>query len=450
MNFYNNKEKKDSKKPVRYIEKMITNFWDALSPEVRRQGINIGKNNPPKPDGDILEIPYVGSIIAKITGFFNDISGSLENTIQEYKTKFEQACRQLKDNNTIATLTSILKGLETQKESDLKNIDEAIQLENNENKATQEKIEKQIRQNKIAIGEHPFKNVFWPILFAVFVSLGILSSEIFVNQKAFLFQAGENFFTSLVIAIGISFFTFSMGLATAKILQNSKIATKNKFIYITFISLIVIGVALGIAEMRTTMMEIMSAGQTGRSSFVVSKFTLVLINIGFYVSLVIVKLFFIPSPKVFESNRKHLEIKSDTNSKEKILKQLKTEAKNFPKKATSLKKEVINKYNTDKEEIEEKLKDNYKQIRSYQVAYNKNLSIANNVHKQLTNVAKQAIGIFIQQVNLFSSDDSQIQIPTDAIPELENPFKNYQYIDANTIDLLFATETFKASDYEKN
>ena len=68
----------------------------------------------------------------------------------------------------------------------------------------------------------------------------------------------------------------------------------------------------------------------------------------------------------------------------------------------------------------------------------------------MTNVAKQAIGIFIQQVNLFSSDDSQIQIPTDAIPELENPFKNYQYIDANTIDLLFATETFNATDYEKN
>lgn len=439
---------KDKKRPIRYVEKMIANFWEIYAPEVRRQGINIGKSNPPKPGSNFLEIPYITSIIAKVTSFFNDIGGSLENSLQENKTKFEQGIGQLKDNNVIATLASVLNGLKAQKTADFKEVENNAKQERTDNISEQQKLEKQIKQNQISIGEHPYKNVFWSILFAIFIGGGILASEVFVNQKAFLFQFGENFFTSLIIALGISFFTFLMGLATARTIQNQKITPKNKVYYIAFFTVIVIGVALGIAEMRTTMMKIMSEGQTGRASFVVSKFTLILINIGFYVSLVILKLFFVPSPKVFESNRRYLALKKDSELKKKLLKQLKKELKGSPQKLASQKKAIEKKYVADKLEIELKLQNNYEQIRGYQLAYNKDLSIANNVHKQLSNLAKQAIGIFIQQVNLFSEDDAQIQISNNVIPDLENPFEDYNYIDANAIDLLFATETFNASDYE--
>jgi hypothetical protein len=164
------KQQKQDKRPIRYIEKMIASFSDSLFPKSRKQGINVGKNNPPKPESDILEIPYVGTIIAKVTSIFNHISGSLEDKIQENRTKFEQAYNQLKNNNIIASLSSKIKGLESIKNSDLKDVDKNIEQELAENLAEQGKLEKQIRQSAIAIAEHPYKNVFWPLLFAVLFS----------------------------------------------------------------------------------------------------------------------------------------------------------------------------------------------------------------------------------------------------------------------------------------
>ena len=444
----NKKKQTQNKRPIRYIEKLIASFLEILFPEARKQGINVGKNNPPKPGSNILEIPYVGIIIAKVTSFFNDISSSFEERIQENKTKFEQTYNKLKDNKIIASLTSKIIALETIKDSELKEVDDNIKRERSENLEEQAKIEKQIRQNAIAIAEHPYKNVFWSICFAVFFSIGILASEVFVNQKAFLFQEGENYLSSLIISIGISLTTFLFGFATAKLIQNSEISINNKIIYITLLSIAFVGVAYGVAEMRTKMMSIMSEGQTGRASFIVSKMTLILINIGFYISLIILKLVLVPHPSVFESNQKHRAIKKDTEAKQSILKLLKKELKDLPKKSSNEKKAIKKKFSEDKRAIEIELEDNYNELKGYQIGYNKNLSIAKNIHKQLSNVAKEAIGIFIQQINLFSSDDSQIKISENAIPELENPFDDYPYLDANSIDLLFNTETFKTPDYE--
>jgi hypothetical protein len=446
----NNREPKQDKRPIRYIEKMIESLSDRIFPEARKQGINIGKNSPPKQEADILEIPYVGTITAKVTALFNDISGSLEEKIQEYKTKFEQGYNQLKDNNIITSLTSKQKGLESLKETDLKEVDTNTEQERNENLAAQSKLEKQISQNDVAIGEHPYKDIFWPMVFAVFFSLGILSSEIFVNQKAFLFQAGENFFTSFMIALGISLVTFLFGFATAKVIQSDKISITNKIIYISLLSIAFIGVAYGVAEMRTKMMTIMSEGQTGRASFIVSKLTLILINIGFYVGLIIIKILLVPDPSVFACNQQNRAFEKDTKAKKNALNKLKTEIKKLPKKAHNQKKEIKEKYSKESLALEKEVNNNYNQLREYQLGYNKYLSIAKNVHKQLSNLAKQAISVFIQQVNLFSIDDSQIKISKDSIPDLENPFEDYPYMDTNTIDLLFNTETFKTPDYENH
>lgn len=447
---FNNQQKKDNKRTIIYLEKVVSSFSDILFSESRKQGINVGKNNPPSPDSNILEIPYVGSIIAKVTSFFNDISSSFEERIQENKTKFEQTYNKLKDNKIIASLTSRIKALEDVKDSDILAVDEAEQRQRSENLAEQAKLEKQIRQNAIAITEHPYKNVFWSVCFAVLFSFGILASEVFVNQKAFLFQEGENYLSSLIISIGISLTTFLFGYATAKLIQNNKIPLKNKIIFISLLSIAFVGVAYGVAEMRTKMMSIMSEGQTGRASFIVSKLTLILINIGFYISLIILKLTLVPHPSVFESNQKHSAIKKDTEAKQSILNLLKKELKDLPEKSNSEKRVIKQKFFEDKKAVEIEIENKYNELKGYQIGYNKNLSIAKNIHKQLSNIAKQAISIFIQQINLFSSDDSQIKISENAIPELENPFDDYPYLDATTIDLLFNTETFKTPDYENH
>ena len=143
-----------------------------------------------------------------------------------------------------------------------------------------------------------------------------------------------------------------------------------------------------------------------------------------------------------------MAIKADIIAKRKLIQQLQKELKELPKKAQAQKKAIQEKYAQEIIDLETELKNNYNEIKSFQIAYNKTLTIANSAHKQLSNIAKQAIGIFIQQINLFSADDAQIQMTNNTISELENPFAAYKFIDAATIDQLFKPQTTNTQNYE--
>lgn len=422
------------------IDKATNEFSQKIMADAKQKGKNSGLSDSIDSESEIIKLPVVSSLLARSSAFLNDLSGSLERDLQEYYTKYKQSFKALTKNNFIQSKLNKKEQLKTDKQNEIKAVDISVQERKKENEAEQKNTINGIKKNDIEIAEYPFTKVTTTVILSVLLIVGILSSEAFVNQKAFLFQKGENFITSLTIAIGISFATYLLGYASAKIVRNKKLEVQHKILGVVGISLVALGVYYGIAELRVSMMETLSEGQTGRNAFVVSKFTLILINVGFYVALIIVKLMMYPKKSVFENNAKHKAIKKDTAKKKSKLESLKKEYKQFPTVAKKEKNEISKRFDQQIAKEEAEIQQNYKEIKTHQVKFNKVLSVGINLYNQVNQIALQSVGVYIEQTNLFSDFKTPLKMEVSDIPKLDNPFANYTYIEEEEVEQLFRPE----------
>lgn len=427
---------KNSKNP-KSVDRMIENHKTEITIEARKKGQQVARNNPPTGKDNISEIPTVRGFLGKTSALLTDISGSIEPKLQGTYTKFRQGKNELIQSNFVQSHRNKITELAVSKKAEKQAVEIAIQEEKENNETDITQTEKRVRMNESRLADYPFKNVFWSVILSVLFTVGILTSEVFTNQKAFLFLKGESYLSSLVIALGISFITFLLGFATSYVIQHKKITDQLRTALIIGLSLIALGVFWGVAELRTTMMESMNAGADGRAGFIISKTTLILINLGFYVALIIVKLLLFPKPEVFANNRTHKKIKSEINKGKKQVKTLKSAQKHLPKKERDTKANIDKSYAKKEEEVTKELEAERKKLKQYEVEYNQTLSIGINIYKQLNEVCLESIGTFVEQINLYSDNPEVLSFSKTDIPPLVNPFEAYDYISEYEVETVF-------------
>jgi len=422
------------------FDKETAKSSEKLTKKAKEKGRSVGRNNPPKADSNILQIAFVVYIINNCGQIFNKLFGFVEDTLQLEYTRYQQIIKEYTDNNIFNNLQKEKKRLHKAMKKALKEVSKFIKKQVKEAKKEIKELKNKVEKDKIVFEEMKYTKVFWPILISVLLIVGILASEAFVNQKAFLFMKGENFITSLIIAIGISFCTFLLGMGVARIFQNKSMELINKVIFIGILVGVALGAYYGIAVLRVSMMESLKTG-SGRGAFIVSKSTLLMINFGFFVSLILVKIYLFPKPEIFQANAEYKALKKlIAQSLAKIAK-LKNEIKNAHNLERAEKDKVRKDFTKQMAEIDKELQAKKEALKKHQVAYNRTLSIGYNLREELLNLALKAIGIYIEEINAFRSDGVVLEMPTEEINFSNNPLKDYEFINDTEVETLFDNYT---------
>ena len=193
-------------KPLSFGKK-IAEFSQEIFQSAKTKGRAIGRTNPPKESVSILRLPFLKSIINGCWDVFNELFGFVEAKIQDEKTRYLQIIKEYVDNNILNELQKQKKRLRKSMRKALKAVTAFIKKQVEDSKTEIDELKGKIKNWEQELDELDYTKVFWPSLISSILIVGILASEAFVNQKAFLFMKGENFMTSLTIAIGISFCT---------------------------------------------------------------------------------------------------------------------------------------------------------------------------------------------------------------------------------------------------
>lgn len=418
------------------FDKETENFSDQIITETKAKGRSVGEHNPPKMDCNILKLAYVVFIINNCGQFLNKFSGFILSTIQQEYTSYQQIVKGfLVDNAQYNLQVEKAKFLKAMKKA-LKLVAKFIKKEVKSAKSEIEVLQNKVKTYTMKLAEMKYTKVFWSIFFSLLLIIGILASEAFVNQKAFLFMKGENFLTSLLIAIGISFCTYLLGLGVSKLIQNRTLDDMRKIALVILLVLVALGAYYGIAVLRVSMMQSLSTG-TGRNAFVVSKSTLLLINFGFFVSLILVKLFLFPKPEIFQTNAEILALKKAIKQNHKKIQKLQYEIKNIHQRERQEKDKVQKEYANRIAPIDKELKSKYEDLKRHQVEYNRALSTGINFREEIIALAHKVIGIYIEEINSFRSDNVVLEMPENEISLFGNPFVQYEYINDNEVETLF-------------
>lgn len=429
---------------TRSMDKETEQFSKILCDESYEKGRNMGKLNPPNDSCDPVKLPYRTVIVKKCLQFLNNASGFFENALQKGKTVYEQIKKAYEEQDILGDLKIKLDNLVAEEKKDLKKVSKATKKRNANSEERITELKHQVRNDEIDLGKLKYTNTFWGVLFGGCAIAIVLISEIFVNQKAFLFQRGENFLTALLIASGVSICTLILGSAVAKTMDSDKYEFNQKIAYIALYTLVALGIYYGVSYMRFSMLNSIADGRNG---FVASKTILMLLNTGFFVSLVLVKFYIYPRPSVFRTNNEIKALKKSIKEKLEKIDSLIAEINASNGKKKEEQNAIKASYKAEKDGLINEVKNKFKTLENHQLDYNQTLATAKNFYLEINSLANQAFGIYIDAINTYTSK-AQLVLPEKGI-DLLDPFKDYKMIEEEIIfNLTQKTNPTKDINYE--
>ncbi|WP_431167654.1 hypothetical protein [Tenacibaculum halocynthiae] len=420
---------------MKILKKMIDPSKEVsqLSGQLKQKsllaGKKVGKNNLPKIDSEESN-PFVKEILYECEETLHRICSPLLKDLETEQTGFNQLIEEYKNNGVVLKIVKIKEELKEQEKEEKAKVKKLYEERRNELKEKKTALKLDQKNNQIELDGAPYYNVKTKRVLAFLCTSILLFGELFANAQAASYFARESMFGAFVFAFCIGLIFYFLGWGAAKSWDSDK-PMKEKLVGISVYVGITIGLAYVMAILRSRVAEESSDLPA------MSAFKMMIINIGFFVAIALVKRFVSPSEKVLKVNAEHKRIKKNIVKNEKNTSKIDKLLDELNRQENKASNKLSEMYQVRLEQQDTLLQQKYQDLKRHQVEYNKTLSRGIQLHKQLNALASECIAIYIQQINMFHKDANNIAMPS---IKIVNPLENYSPpIHNHNIQSLFNT-----------
>ncbi len=395
-------------------------FYQELTSTVTLSARNDAKNNPPAKEVPIKHLPEVHKIkfscSKEIAGIAKTEKGTLDITL----TDFLQADIKLNNqsnNSKINDLRTGKKEANAKLEQDFNKRDDI--LENNE-----ADLKDELKNQKLDLQSKNKHALFLPCSAVLVLGVVIGAGDVTYVAKAFELT-GLSYFEKYIVAIGVGLSTIFIGIGAVEILRSQ---WNNLWKIVGAVSsfLLICGVYLVIGKIRVDLLKKEMASGVEFSNL--SAIDFLLINLIFFVAIVLIHWLIWPSKDKFRENREYKNVQNQVAQTGKELKTIQKERLNIP---TELMKEQTN--------VSAKFDKNIDEIETAFIALEakraESQTIFNNVYGRLIEMYdeinffyKETVGLYITTMNKYRND-GVFMIMDEPLDDLQNPFQAFKYLD---------------------
>lgn len=423
------------------FEGIVKQFKEPFLEQVQEAAIKEGKSESTTPINESHS--SVIWIKHHCQAFIKSKSNFLLGDIQKSLSGYKQILKDFFQNKRLADLQIIQEKLEEQLHQKQVEVSNRFAPKKEHIKAQIKEIAVLLNHDRVDIQNCPKLNIRWKLFISGILIIGIVFAETFSNLQSFLAIPKELFFKAFFLAIGISFGTYTIGKWVVAILKDKNLSKKERSFKSSILIAIVLLAYLGISIYRQNAMAAVQATDDPRDSLQISKFSFIIINSLLFFGLIAVKMVIYPSDDVITSNKKNKALKKTIRQKEKQIDALHKKLDDVADLQTKEEENATKIYEEAQALLDQKVADFYNVLKQHQSDYNEKLAQSTSFYNQINSIAKEAIGLFIQQVGLYKTNPNQTTpIDFEAI-QLENPFKDFNPIYDNELESMFNIKPLK-------
>jgi len=270
--------------------------------ETRAQTIEAAKNdaiyNPPPKDTNLETLPEVNKIKAGCSKTLAEVNKTAMGILDTPLTKFQQADEKIQNKERITAKFNILNN-EKNEAKEVLIADFNKKDKDFETSLTAAKDD--LRNHQLDLQSKTKHYLFWSCFFTVFLMAGAAGTEVSYTAKAFEIT-GLTFYEKYLVAVGLGICTIFIGVGTIEILI-SKMIKHWKAINSFSFFLLICGVYFALGKLRVRLVKNeMSSGVSFES---LSAFDFMLINLVFYVAIILIHWLIWPSKSKFQENNEY-------------------------------------------------------------------------------------------------------------------------------------------------
>ncbi len=404
------------------IDKVLTRFFEKLRGEVVANARDDAMHPPPQnisisvlPEHDRVK-NSCSRILAEITK--NTAKGVLETTLSDYQNADAIIQNNNPYNGKIADLKTERNEANFKLEQDFSNRDADLQ----ESETT---LKADLKNQKLDLQTTKKHSLWLPI--SAFIILGgvVLIGDISYVAKAFSLT-GLSAQETYLVSFGLAISTLFLGIGLVEILKSTWSILWKVFGTVSSFALVIL-VYLVIGKIRVDLLRREMASGVEFSDL--SAWDFLLINLIFFVAIVLIHWLIWPAKYKFRENSENKIIQSKIDKTNKEIKAIQKVRSGLPYELLTVQTKASAQYNKSIAEQETEFSNLVAQR-------SENLTIYNNVYGRLIELFdelnffyKETVGLYISTLNKYRNDGFFMAM--EPLEDLPNPFRNFKYIEAN-------------------
>ncbi len=398
----------------------LTTFFKELTTAVTKSARDDAASPPPK-EAKVKSLPEVNKVKYACSKMLAGIAKLVKGMLDTALTNFQQADSRIRENqpfNTkIVDLQTAKKDENARLADDYSNKDIALQ-------DIETDLKNDLKIHKLDLQNKTKHALLWSCLLAALLALLISGSEVFYTAKGFELT-GLSYYERFFVAIGIGLSTIFVGVGVIEILySNWKSLWKIVGVVTSF--LLICGVYLVIGKIRVDLLKIEMASGVEFSDL--SAFDFLLINLIFFVAIMLIHRLLWPSKDRFRDNSEYYSAKNQVIQKEKEVKNTQKERLNLPNELLNEQTKVSEHYDKSIAEIEKEFADLESKRAESQTIYNNVYGRLLELYDEINFFYKETIGLYITTMNKYRNDGVFLTMD-EPLENLPNPFQNFKYLD---------------------
>ncbi len=405
-------------------ERKLQKFYQELTSEVAMSARNDAKHNPPAKEVPIEHLPEThktkSSCSKEIAGIAKTEKGTLDITLSDYLQADSKLNNSQSRNSRIDDLRTGKKEENAKLEQDVNKRDEI--LGNNE-----ADLKDKLKHHKLDLQITTKHALALPVL-AFFVLAGVIAGGD-VTYVATAFElTGLSYFEKYVVAISVGLSTIFIGVGVVEFLR-SKWNNLWKIIGVVSGFLLICGGYLVLGKIRVDLMYKEMASGVEFSNF--SAYDFLLINLIFFVAIVLIHWLIWPSKSKFSENSQYKNVQNEVAQTGEEIKIIQKERSNLSARLIKEQSNVNTIFDKNIAEIET-------EFNALESKRAESLTIFNNIYGRLIEMYdeinffyKETVGLYITTMNKYRNDGVFL-IMNEPLEDLPNPFASFKYMDDDT------------------
>lgn len=410
---------------IEIVEKLKI-FFQESSIAVTRSAKEDAVNPPPK-EAKIKTFPEVNKIkfscskiLASITKY---VKGLLDTTLTDYQ-QLESKLKEKQQENPISTL-------QDEKEKHIEMLDEDYKERDESLSKEEANLTGELKIAKLNLQDKTKHALLWSCLLAFTLASAISGSEVSYTAKGFELT-GLSYYERLFVAIGLGLSTIFVGVAVVEVLR-SNLKKIWKILGTATSFLLICAVFLVVGKIRVDLLKKEMA--TGVEFSDLSAFDFMLINLIFFVAIVLIHWLLWPTKDKFRENSEYNKAKKQVDKDKSEIKANQKKRFDLPKELLKEKKEVDKKFESLIAEHKKELAELVQEKTQSQTTFNNIYGRLVELYDEVNFFHKETIGLYIATMNKYRNDGVFMTID-ESLEDLPNPFRNFKYLDGDNPDSL--------------
>ncbi len=428
---------------IKEAGKLLKNFANAFAPMVKKTG-RADALNPPEPSVDIERLPFFTHCRNACLKVMAKGSKNIISCLQIADTEYKQSLAKIVDSGLLTSLQKRLTNIREKGDQGLQTIRLNFGQEYNMLKDKKKVKTKELDNLKHDLSEEKSHKLRGPCWLAGMLIIGVVAGDLGLIVDVFEIL-GAGFREKYMIGISVALSTVLSGVGSVHFLRRKKLGWVHILGAIGCL-LLVGSVYFTIGKIRLDLIaEAQNAGVRYSSLTAIDFLAL---NLIFFVAVILAHWIIWPTPEAFAEHASFKKVEVEITVKKQELKEVSNQIDSHPKRLNDAEKEHLDEVEKSTNEVILEMKGHIKQLDNRQTIFNSLLGSALKFYDELNCFYKEMMALYLSTLNKYRADNTYSYI-NETLPDLKNPFMDYNFIhinfqrlynEDNTIDFVTNTE----------